>query len=83
MNNQTTWNVTDKYLQLEKNLVSDVAKLFSLLAERKLNLPEEDPIVRQMDKINTTLEKSCHEFNNCYRLTSKTNLILTNIPIMN
>lgn len=83
MENQIRWNVTNKFVELEKELVSSVAELYKIMAEKKLNLSEDDPIVRQMDKINNTINKSCLEFSDCYVITEKTNLILKNIPIMN
>jgi len=83
MENQIRWNVTNKFIELEKELVSSVAELYKIIAEKKLNLSEDDPIVRQMDKINNTINKSCLEFSDCYVITEKTNLILKNIPIMN
>ena len=83
---QIRWSVTQKYISSEKNLDNKVIELINYLIDLEIKtslLTENKELAKLTEDILDLDLEHLSEFENCYAITPKIEIILGKIPIMN
>lgn len=86
MSKKIRWSVTQQYLESESNLDTAIIKLIDYLVTLEIKnslLTKNKNLVELINEVQNCHLKHSLEFENCYKITPKTEIILGNIPLMN